>query len=334
MNDINILARIIAGAGPENLLNCSLINKEFAHVVKEGLYIEYMTENEQLFKQTVLVNKLNIVKLMMEYWPETAKKIVCPRRLTNIYYGYQVIWYDSILVPVSKTDNTEMLRLLLSHPDSKFVVNEEGFIMAMNNVKLSRYTDPFLVNISYPNFGIIVKYCVEHDLHLERSGCTACRRRPTIHRGWTIKRICTNDDLDLFKIYEQSSIYTIRYPDILCTLYRSNAIKIIKYLYKSNKPVTLTIEQTKTLIHEDNALIFQYSHYDLKFIGWCIRYAIKHDLRNIANYLLNHYDLSSEQSPYANGTSLNKQQIKQIYAIMKKFHYEQPNSELLHRADI
>lgn len=55
--------------------------------------------------------------------------------------------------------------------------------------------------VPYPYFRLLVQHNLRHGYHLERSGCTACRQRPYMHREWTMQRLLENDDVELLKAY-------------------------------------------------------------------------------------------------------------------------------------
>ena len=53
----------------------------------------------------------------------------------------------------------------------------------------------------YPYFRECLLHNLRHGCSLERSGCTACRRAPVWHRGWTLRALIREDDLELLQLY-------------------------------------------------------------------------------------------------------------------------------------
>lgn len=110
------------------------------------------------------------------------------------------------------------------------------------------YVAPNTVNVrtgeNYRYFRELVLGCLKANYPVERSRCTACRKAPQYHRGWTFRAIIRNDDLDLLNLYLNQPLgegYTLYENDVLgIWLNPHPPVKIAEFWHTSGRVAALS----------------------------------------------------------------------------------------------
>lgn len=104
----------------------------------------------------------------------------------------------------------------------------------------------------YTLFRILLLTAFQQGLPVERSGCTACRRVPGHHRGWTLRAIIAHDDLELLQLYLNQRLRIngqeggyVLYDSVIVTIWLTNPLptKIAHFWFESGRTALLTYKQ-------------------------------------------------------------------------------------------
>lgn len=211
----------------------------------------------------------------------------------NKQINYEVLHeWNSIFQPIIRQEDAALLSTIINTPQVHLLISMDSFPNYM------------AYHASRNIFNMLINHFLDTGMDLESSSCSGCHLRPVWIKESVIKRICREDNLELFLKYQSQQRYPIHFNNIITVLLESNSVRILSHIGSRN--YVPSDDFVKLLARADKPLIFKYFNIRETVIGKCYRDALKRKLPNVIAALKDY-----------KFTSL--QQIKQNLVVLNKF---------------